>query len=49
MTFGIPNELLLVTLGLLWFTQGDLGGRLGAQIDAKLEIFTKSAPKFLQK
>ena len=48
MTFGTPNDLLLVTLGLPWFGQGDLGGRLGAQIDAKLEIFTKSIPKCTQ-
>ena len=48
MDFGTPNDLLLVTLGLLWFTQGDLGGRLGAQIDAKLEILTKNAHKMIQ-
>ena len=46
MTFGIQNDLLL--LGRLWFTQGDLGGRLGAQIDAKLEILTKNAPNLTQ-
>ena len=48
MTFGTPNDLLLVTLDLIWFNQGDLGGRLGAQIDAKLEILTKSGPKCTQ-
>ena len=48
MDFGTQNDLLLVTLGLLWFPQGDLGGRLGAQIDAKLEIFIKNAPNLTQ-
>ena len=47
MTLGNPNDLLLVTLGLLWFAQGHLRDRLGAQIDPKLEILTKSAPKMI--
>ena len=47
MDFGTPNDLLLVTLDLLWFNQGDLGGRLGAQNGPKLEILTKSAPKMI--
>ena len=48
MDFGTQNDLLLVTLDLLWIGQGDLGGRLGAQIDAKLEIFTKNVPNVTQ-
>ena len=47
MDFGTQHGLLLVTLGLLWIGQGDLGGRLGAQIDPKLEILTKCAPQSL--
>ena len=40
MTFGTPNAILLVTLVLPWFAQGDLQGpTLGVvwvhQIDAK--------------
>ena len=49
MDFGTPNDLLLVTLGTIWFTQGDLGGRLGAQNGPKLEILTKNAHKIIQK
>ena len=46
--FWTPNDILLVTFGCAWRGQGDLGGRLGAQIDAKLEILTKNAHKMIQ-
>ena len=49
MDFGTQNDLLLVTLGLGWNGQGDLRDRLGAQIDPKLEISSKSAPKIIPK
>ena len=47
MDFGTQNDLLLVTLGPTWIGQGDLRCRLGAQIDAKLEILTKNAHKMI--
>ena len=49
MTLGTQNELLLVTLGLAWNGQGDLGDRPGDQIDPKLEILIKSAPNVIPK
>ena len=42
-TFGCQNDLLLVTLGLLWFTQGDLVAHFGDPLDPKSEISSKSA------
>ena len=47
MAFGTQNYILLVILGLGWNGQGDLRDRLGAQIDPKLEILSKSAPKMI--
>ena len=47
MVFGTENDLLLVTLGLAWNGQGDLGDRPGDQIDPKLEICIKSVPNVI--
>ena len=48
MTFGIPNNLLLVILGGAWLTQGDLGARFGDPLGPNTEKLTKHAPKCLQ-
>ena len=48
MDFGTQNDLLLVILGGGWLTQGDLGDRRGAQIDAKLGILTNKAHKIIE-
>ena len=48
MDFGIQNDLLLVTLGPIWFTQGDLGARFGDPLGPNTEKLTKHAPKCLQ-
>ena len=48
MDFGTQNDLLLVTLGPIWFHQGDLGARFGDPLGPNTENLTKHAPKCLQ-